>query len=218
MKSDGTLWAWGWNASGQVGDGTLTDGLSPGAVPGFPGAAASSWTSTAAVGGNHTVAVKSDGTVWAWGYNSTGQLGDKTTTDQWQPVQVTGLSGVVAVAAGIAHTVAVESDGTVWAWGNNENGQLGDETTTDRWLPVQVAGLSGVTAVAAGDWHSVALKSDGTVWAWGANGEGPARRRNHDQQFAAGAGDGPFGGYRRRDGRLAHRCPQERRDGVGMGV
>jgi hypothetical protein len=88
------------------------------------------------------VALKSDGTVWTWGENGKGQLGDKTTTQRLTPVQVSGLSGVTAVAAGFAHTLALKLDGTVWAWGGNGKGQLGDDTTTDRPTPVHVSGLS----------------------------------------------------------------------------
>jgi hypothetical protein len=88
------------------------------------------------------VALKSDGMVWSWGDNSRGQLGDDTTTDRPTPIQVSGLSGVTAVAAGNHHTVALKSDGTVWAWGENSKGQLGDDTTTQRLTPVHVSGLS----------------------------------------------------------------------------
>ncbi|MDD5761565.1 MAG: hypothetical protein PHP88_03550 [bacterium] len=120
----------------------------------------------------HTVALKGDGTVWAWGGNYSGQLGDNTTTQRTLPVQVTGLSGVAAIAAGSGHTVALKSDNTVWAWGYNGTGQLGDNTSSNRLMPVAVAGLSGVVAVAAGGEHTVALKSDNTMWAWGNNASG----------------------------------------------
>jgi alpha-tubulin suppressor-like RCC1 family protein/pimeloyl-ACP methyl ester carboxylesterase len=124
-----------------------------------------------AAGPYHTVALKSDGTIWAWGRNG-GQLGDGTTTTRLAPVQASNLTGVVSVAAGDSHTVAVKSDGSVWAWGSNFSGQLGDGTTTTRLAPVQVSNLTGVVSVAAGGTHTVAVKSDGSVWAWGNNNVG----------------------------------------------
>jgi alpha-tubulin suppressor-like RCC1 family protein len=120
----------------------------------------------------HTLYRKSDGTVWAWGKNDKGQLGDGTTTPSSNPLQVSGLSGITAVAAGNEHSLVLKSDRTVWAWGSNNFGQLGDNSTTDRPAPVQVSGLTSVTAIAAGVNFSLALKSDGTVWAWGYNGSG----------------------------------------------
>ena len=122
-----------------------------------------------AAGESYTMALKVDGTVWTWGFNGFGGLGDGTTIKRLTPVQVTGLVGVTTIAAGQYHTVALKSDGTVWAWGYNDSGQLGDGTTTNQLTPVQVTGLAGVIAVAAGQYHTVALKGDGTVWAWGRN-------------------------------------------------
>ena len=124
-----------------------------------------------AAGGRHTVVLKNDGTVWAWGNNSDGQLGDGTAINRKTPVQVSGLGGVTTAAAGSSYTVVLKNDGTVWAWGYNNSGQLGDGTTTNRKTPVQASGLGGVTAIAAGG-HTVALKNDGTVWAWGYNNSG----------------------------------------------
>ena len=120
----------------------------------------------------HTLFQKSDGTAWAWGNNASGQLGDGSTTDRSSPVQVSGLTGVMAVAAGGAHSLALKTDGTVWAWGSNAAGQVGDGTTANRLTPVQVSGLTGVTAVAAGNDFSMALKNDGTVWTWGNGASG----------------------------------------------
>jgi alpha-tubulin suppressor-like RCC1 family protein len=126
------------------------------------------------VSGNtsHSLAVKSDGTAWAWGANTSGQIGDGTTTRRDLPTQVSTLSGITAVAAGGNFSLALKSNGTVWAWGANSNGQLGDGTTTQRTTPVQVSTLSSIVAIAAGTSHGLALKSDGTVYGWGANGSG----------------------------------------------
>ena len=120
----------------------------------------------------HSLALEDDGTLWNWGDNRYGQVGDGTTTDRNVPVQVSGLTRVTALAAGDDHSLAIEGDGTVWAWGWNLYGQLGDGTTTDRNVPVQVSGLTHVIALAAGHGHSLALEADGTVWAWGDNGAG----------------------------------------------
>ena len=125
-----------------------------------------------AAGGFHSVALRADGTVAAWGMNDYGQLGDGTTLRRVAPVNVAGLDGVVAIAAGNIHTLALKADGTVWSWGYNGDGLLGAGIAdTQRASPVQVLGssgpLSGVVAIAAGVRHSLALKSDGTVWAWG---------------------------------------------------
>ena len=135
--------------------------------------------------GGYSLALKSDGTVWAWGYNGHGSCGDglegaARPSIRDTPVQVTNLSGVVAIAAGALHGLALKSDGTVWAWGLNDagllgaagGGQLGDGTMTTRSTPVPVMGLGGVVAIAAGSGHSLALQDDDTLWAWGVNGFG----------------------------------------------
>jgi len=116
--------------------------------------------------------LKTDGTVWAWGDNYSGQLGDGTTTERRTPVQVSGLTDVIAVTGGEGHGLALRADGTLWAWGDNYSGQLGDGTTTERRTPVQVSGLTDVIAVAAGGYHSLAVKTDGTLWTWGDNWSG----------------------------------------------
>ena len=188
VKNDGTLWAWGFNSSGQVGDGTTTQRSAPVQIgTGFAQAAA---------GNNHTVAVKTDGTLWAWGANFNGQLGDGTTTQRIAPVQIG--SGFASVAAGSYHTVAVKIDGTLWAWGYDSFGQLGDGTTTQRSAPVQIG--SGFAAVAAGQYHSVAVKTDGTLWAWGLNndgqlGDGTATQRSAPVQVGSGFAAVAAGSY-----------------------
>ncbi len=136
------------------------------------------WASTTphiACGYTHSLALKSDGTVWAWGYNTHGQLGDGNYEEEYfrVPVQCSGLSGVITIACGEEHSIALKSDGTVWTWGDNEYGQLGlgDGTYTDKYTPAQVNDLSGVTAIAGGEPQTLALKSDGTVWesGWGSD-------------------------------------------------
>jgi alpha-tubulin suppressor-like RCC1 family protein len=222
LKSDGTVWAWGSNSNGQLGDGTLIDELTPVQV-----SQASGMTNVTAIaaGFNFSVALRSDGTVYAWGSNTFGQLGNNTTTDSKTPVAIIG--GVTAIAAGVDHTVALTTAGVVWTWGNNSKGQLGNGSTVNSsiplvagssiltpavaisagnqftvallnnylstWLwawgsnntgqlgngtnvdsayPVQVSGLANMTAVASGDNHSISVKYDGTVWAWGNNANG----------------------------------------------
>ncbi|MEW1820646.1 S-layer homology domain-containing protein [Arthrobacter sp. NPDC080031] len=116
--------------------------------------------------------VKTDGTVWGWGYNGSGQLGDGTISDSAMPVQAHGLNSVQTVFTGSNSTYALKTDGTVWAWGSNSSGQLGDGTNTSSSVPVQVAALSGVQSIASTGSSVLAVKTDGTVWAWGWNADG----------------------------------------------
>lgn len=250
IKSDGTIWAWGDNTAGQLGDGTSgsqSDKNKPVQVGELSGIEAIDG------GADDTLALRWDGTVWACGWNSTGQLGDGTTVDRTTPVQAL-ISSIASISGGYGHTVAaksngavwiwgsayeivpapaevcierdedneckeyligvievstygnnialrsdgtvwewntgdgryiisdvtkissggdhdmvIKSDGTVWTWGDNTYGQLGDGTTIGKSTPVQVIGLTNVNAIAGGHYHSVALKSDGTVWTWGYN-------------------------------------------------
>jgi alpha-tubulin suppressor-like RCC1 family protein len=168
LKADGTVWAWGHNNDGQLGDGSNTDHYTPAPVSGLTNV-----TAIEVGDGTHALAIKRDGTVWAWGRNVEGQLGDGTTSPHLTPIQVSGLTNVVAIAAGGAHSLAVKADGTVWSWGRNNEGQLGDGSTTPHLTPAQVPGLSGVTAVRAGYSFNLALRTDGaptgTLWMWGVN-------------------------------------------------
>lgn len=168
LKGDGTIWAWGHNSYGQIGNDSTTNSLVATHVQGLSGM---SMIAIAAVS-YHNLALRSDGTVWSWGNNTSGQLGDGKTSSLKVATLVPGLNGIVAIAAGSSHSLALKNDGTVWAWGLNTSGQLGDTTTTLRKSPVQVSGLSGIFDIAAGGDHSLALRADGTVWAWGANSVG----------------------------------------------
>ena len=161
LKKDGTVWTWGDNAFGQLGNGGTTDSHIP--IQALTGVIA------VACGGQHTLALKANGTVMAWGNNNNGQIGDNSTTTRKSPVAVSGLTGVVAISAGFLSSYAVKSDGTVWAWGDNSHGQLGNNSTVDSHIPVQVSTITGITNISAGDFHVLALKSDNTVWSWGDN-------------------------------------------------
>ncbi|MBZ0219539.1 MAG: chitobiase/beta-hexosaminidase C-terminal domain-containing protein [Candidatus Methylomirabilis sp.] len=167
LKSDGRLWAWGYNYYGQLGDGTTAQRNAPVEITNI----GTEWASIAA-GYFHTSALKADGTLWAWGRNYYGQLGDGTTTDKYPPVQIGTDNKWASVAAGGAHTIALKSDGTLWAWGRNDFGQLGDGTTTNKYAPVQIGTDNDWASVAVGNYHAIALKSDGTLWAWGRNDSG----------------------------------------------
>jgi alpha-tubulin suppressor-like RCC1 family protein len=121
------------------------------------------------VGTWQTVAAKYDGTAWAWGGNSYGQVGDSTTSQRLNPTQVSNLAGVSAVIGGSYYSMALRYDGTVWTWGNNTYGQLGNNTYNSSSVPVQTVGLSNIIAISGIGWSGYALKNDGTVWAWGFN-------------------------------------------------
>jgi len=184
LRDDGTVWAWGKNDFGQLGNNTMIDSNIPVQVVGPGGAGYLSEIVAIAADGWHSLALKSNGTVWTWGRNEYGQLGDNTTFDRTYPLQVQGTGGVgflmniAAVEAGRYHSVAVGTDGSAWAWGRNAMGELGDNSTIDKHTPVKVLGpgstgyLTDVISIMGGNFHTVALKSDSTVWAWGWNGHG----------------------------------------------
>jgi uncharacterized repeat protein (TIGR01451 family) len=167
VRNDGTVWTWGTGQQGQLGDGDTGLGLralTPAKVDGLEGI-------TAVADGNGFVyALKSDGTVWGWGMNSGGQLGDGTTFNRARPVRVTGLTNVTAIAAGAFYGAAVKADGTVWLWGST--GGLGSTNFVVNTTPVQLTGIENVKAISAGGNHLLMLKTDKTVWAAGGNSRG----------------------------------------------
>jgi alpha-tubulin suppressor-like RCC1 family protein len=171
LKSDGSVWSWGANDDGELGDGGIgaTNILVPAPIKSL-----THGVIAIAAGWDAGVALKSDGSVWTWGKNDRGQLGNGTTTSSGTPSKVTTLSGkVTAIAAGLAFVLVLKSDGTVWGWGDDFQGQLGDGGNTDKPTPVKVQGLTArVVAIAAGKAHSLAIQADGAVWSWGDNGSG----------------------------------------------
>lgn len=168
VHADGTLWTWGMNSNGELGDGTTTDHLTPAQV-----GLDSTWQQVA-VRNSNTFALKRDGSLWSWGANQTGQLGTGASGpgDQLLPRQVGISTDWLSITAGEGFALALQRDGTLWAWGVNYDGQLGDGTTTERGSPVRVAGGMKWRQVTAGAYHTVAIAQDGTLWAWGYNGYG----------------------------------------------
>jgi alpha-tubulin suppressor-like RCC1 family protein len=169
-RNDGTLWCWGDNSNGQLGNGSAGGYMrSP-----IQSIALGSSVADVSTGDAHTCARKTDGTVWCWGYNGDGELGDGTTINRPAPVQIVALgTAVVGVSAGSSHTCAVKNDGSLWCWGLNRMGMIGDGTKTDRNIPVQVMSLgTAVASVSAGRYGTCARKTDDTLWCWGFNGSG----------------------------------------------
>ena len=175
VKSDGSLWCWGWNNYGELGDGSGTTQTTPVPVTGM-----SSGVAGVSAGGSHTCAVKTDGSAWCWGYNGAGVLGDGSAEpNSLVPVPVQLAVGAKAVAAGYSHTCAIATDGSVWCWGDNRAGQLGRETDPcdanlcSNPIPTQVSGLpSQVVSITAAYLWTCALDRDGAVWCWGQNSGG----------------------------------------------
>lgn len=169
VDENGQVWGWGSNSAGQLGVGTSVNSTVPVMVQGLDGIS----IEKVSTGIAHTLALDTNGQIWAWGNNSSGRLGDGTETDRLSPVQVSGPQNVVFndVAAGVYHSVALDKDGQAWAWGNNAFGKLGDGTTVNRLVPTAVMMPTNVsfTNVAGGSDHTIALSSTDGVWAWGSN-------------------------------------------------
>ena len=158
LKDNGTLYTWGSNPAGQLGDGTATDKNSPTEIS----------TGWKALGGGHqfTLALKTNNTIYAWGANDSEQLGDGSTTDRSRPTEIS--AGWKAAAGGKWHSLALKNDNTLYAWGHNASGNLGDGTSTNRDRPVKVkSDDTDWKTIDAGEHYSLALKDNGMLYAWG---------------------------------------------------
>jgi len=170
LTTGGAVLCWGSNATGQLGDGTTTQRLTPTPVSNL-----GSGIAAIAAGYNHSCAMSISGGMGCWGNNMYGNLGDGTTETRLFPVAVSGLgaSGVAAISVGLWHSCALTTGGGVLCWGANYGGQLGDGTTTHHTTPASVSGLqNGATAVVAGGNHTCAVKTDGNAACWGWNSDG----------------------------------------------
>jgi len=161
--AEGRLWAWGFNGSGQVGDGSNSSAGIPVQI-----GSKTDWIEVA-TGDFYTIALRKDGTLWAWGANGSGQLGQGTNAAADVPVQIGEEDDWKSISAGDGHVLALKVDGTLWAWGNNNYGQTGNGSTSPVLAPVQIGAGTDWHMVSAGGLHSLALKGDGTLWAWGRN-------------------------------------------------
>jgi len=204
LKKDGSLWAWGSNNYGQIGDGTTTDRPAHNKPDRFLKIEMArptrigednDWVQIAA-GANHTAALKKDGSLWAWGQNIYGQLGNGTNTDH-NPIPTKIMDEVMSVSTGDDHTIVIKTDGSLWAWGKNEyinkslsatrstrsqitgqslttqfGGQLGDGSVTNRRTPTLIGKDNDWTKIFAVINSTFAIKKDGSVWAWGFNAYG----------------------------------------------
>ena len=174
IKTDGTLWAWGFNARGGLGVGDTVDRLVPTQV-----GSDSDWAEVSVGNAGHSLAIKTDGTLWGWGYNQKGQVGNSSTTNRLTPVRIGTGTDWAGVAAGMWFSLGVKADGSLWAWGYNYYGQLGVGSTYNKYAPTRVGSGTAWVSVAAGGYHTVATQADGSLWAWGYNGTGQLGLGDH---------------------------------------
>ncbi|MBI5778135.1 MAG: hypothetical protein HZA49_01595 [Planctomycetes bacterium] len=186
IDSAGLLWAWGENYYGQLGLGDITKNESlykfipvsnserkvPYVNSPIKVGADNDYWKTVSCGLGHTVAIKSDGTIWAWGDNSNGELGIGNAIRQFSPVQVSAETTWEKIRCSDWHTFAIKTDGTLWAWGNNNNGQLGLGDLISRTTPTKIGTESDWKTVDSRNGHILAIRADGTLWAWGKNDYG----------------------------------------------
>jgi alpha-tubulin suppressor-like RCC1 family protein len=179
IQHDWTVWAWGYNGTGQLGDGTDTPHNLPIQVKGPNGVGWLSDIIAVAAGNQHSVALSGDGHVMTWGGNTNGQLGNATFESSYTPVYVLNefnepFENVTSIASGTSHVLLLTEQNELWAWGKNENGQLANNTPTSYNRPIRIVGLPSnrIVQIAAGDAHSMVLLDNGEIWSWGDNAFG----------------------------------------------
>ena len=167
IDKNGKAWGWGRNSSGQVGNNSIANSLTPVSVVGTTKTFCEISTS-----GFHSVAIDKNGRAWGWGYNNGGQLGNNSTTSRLTPVSVLGaIKTFCKIASASNHTAAIDKNGRAWSWGQNTVGQLGDNSITSRLTPVSVAGaIKTFCEISCGGSSSVAIDKNGRAWGWGLNG------------------------------------------------
>jgi alpha-tubulin suppressor-like RCC1 family protein len=177
IKTDGTLWTWGFNANGRLGTSDTTNRSSPVQTI----ASGTNWK-TLSCGSNHMAAIKTDGTLWLWGYGFDGQLGQNVAQSVSSPIQtIAAGTNWSQVNCGSTNTAAIKTDGTLWVWGGNAYGQLGNQGSTaiNQSSPVQtISAGTNWKVVACGYNHMQAIKTDGTLWTWGGNTYGQLGTNN----------------------------------------
>jgi len=187
-KLDGSLWTWGLNTSGQLGDNSLIKKSSPVQTI----STGLTWVNSGS-GAFHTVALKNDGSLWGWGDNTYGQVGDNSITLRSSPVQTVSAGTLwKQVNCGYHHTAAIKLDGSLWLWGRNQHGQLGDNSSADKSSPVQtVSAGTNWKSVYCGANHTIGIKTDGSLWLWGLNdfgqlGDNSVTKKSSPIQTVAG--------------------------------
>lgn len=167
IQTDGTLWAWGLNNYGQIGNGSTEYEQNTPLQVGID----NNWNKIS-IEGSHVLALKTNGTLWAWGSNSFGQLGDGTNVNKNVPIQIGTDNNWIDISAGSYFSIALKSNGTLWSWGGNYGGELGDGTYNSRIIPTQIGTDTNWVSINCGSFHCIAFKSDGTIWTWGTNSYG----------------------------------------------
>ena len=163
LKNDGTLWGWGNNEFGQIGNALYKEIR----VPVQEDTNATDWKIISA-GASHSSSIKEDGTLWSWGRNDSGELGNGTNESSTIPTQEITASTWKSLSVGYNHTIAIMDDGSLWTWGNNHYGQLGNNSTKNSNIPIQIS-TDMWRSASAGKYFSIAIKDDGTIWSWGYN-------------------------------------------------